>query len=183
MNKFPSISGKYLRYWSLLWEQNCEVLMHAWSAIETVNSPRGQKGYPKWSRGLHANLEKREWKLMLANSWKYNGSNSLSFEYHLEDHFIDIQVFSITWAALCLPGGESLPVTCNPSTSRSERMQPTSSPKKPLPKIMNARHLSGGKRSKDSIDTKTMREKKEIYRPPVGSKLELAVFWLLVCCS
>ncbi|XP_074638159.1 UPF0193 protein EVG1 homolog [Acropora palmata] len=64
--------------------------------------------------------------------------------------------------------GESLPVTCNPSTSRSERMQPTSSPKKPLPKIMNARHLSGGKRSKDSIDTKTMTEKKEIYRPPVG---------------
>ena len=101
----------------------------------------------------------------------------------LEDHFIDIQVFSITWAALCFPGGESLPVTCNPSTSRSERMQPTSSPKKPLPKIMNARHLSGGKRSKDSIDTKTMTEKKEIYRPPVGSKLELAVFWLLVCFS
>ena len=75
-----------------------------------------------------------------------------------------------------LLGGESLPVTCNPTTSRSAKVQPKSSPQKPLPKVMNAKHLSGGKRSKDAIDMKNTTEAQEIYKPPVGSKLKLVGF-------
>ncbi|XP_068672708.1 UPF0193 protein EVG1 homolog [Montipora foliosa] len=64
--------------------------------------------------------------------------------------------------------GESLPVSCNPTTSRSAKVQPKRSPQKPLPKVMNAKHLSGGKRSKDAIDMKNTTEAQEIYKPPVG---------------
>ena len=69
-------------------------------------------------------------------------------------------------------------MTCNPSTSRSERVQPRSTPKKPLPKVMNARHLSGGKRSKEAIDVQQTTQVKEIYRPSPGSKLNLAATFL-----
>lgn len=64
--------------------------------------------------------------------------------------------------------GQSLPVACNPTTSRNERVQPTSSPKKPLPKVMNARHLSGGKKTKETIDIQKNVEPQEIYRPAPG---------------
>lgn len=65
--------------------------------------------------------------------------------------------------------GESLPVACNPTTSRNERVQPRSTPKKPLPKVMNARHLSGGKRTKEAIDVQRSSVPQEIYKPPPGS--------------
>ncbi|KAL9956561.1 hypothetical protein ACROYT_G038054 [Oculina patagonica] len=64
--------------------------------------------------------------------------------------------------------GESLPVSCNPTTSRNERVQPKSAPKKPLPKVMNARHLSGGKRTKDAIDVQQSSVPQENYRPAPG---------------
>lgn len=41
-----------------------------------------------------------------------------------------------------------------------------------MPKVMNARHLSGGKRSKESIDVQQTTESREIYRPPPGSMSE-----------
>ncbi|KAJ7372667.1 hypothetical protein OS493_017939 [Desmophyllum pertusum] len=65
--------------------------------------------------------------------------------------------------------GESLPVTCNPTTSRNERAQPRSAPKKPLPKVMNARYLSGGKRTKDAIDVQQSSGPQEIYQPAPGT--------------
>ncbi|XP_073246485.1 UPF0193 protein EVG1 homolog [Porites lutea] len=67
--------------------------------------------------------------------------------------------------------GESLPVSCNPTSSRSERTQQNSAPKKPLPKVMNARHLSGGKRSKDTIDMHRSSVPQEIYRPSPGKSI------------
>ncbi|EDO36841.1 predicted protein [Nematostella vectensis] len=49
--------------------------------------------------------------------------------------------------------GQSLPVSVNPTTSQQgQRPRQTSAAKKPLPKVMNARHLSGGKRSKEVIE-------------------------------
>jgi len=66
--------------------------------------------------------------------------------------------------------GESLPVSCNPTTSRSERAKTKSAAKKPLPKVMNARYLSGGKRSKDAIDIQQSAAVQEVYRPVPGSK-------------
>ena len=77
----------------------------------------------------------------------------------------------------CTSEGESLPVSCNPTTSRSERPQQKSTPKKPLPKVMNARHLSGGKRTKDAIDVKQSMAPQEIYRPPAGSMFTLSFFF------
>ena len=70
----------------------------------------------------------------------------------------------------CCTGGDSLPVTCNPSTSTNERVQPKGVHKKPLPKVMNARHLSGGKKSKDTIDLQQALKGSEIYRPAPGSE-------------
>jgi len=64
--------------------------------------------------------------------------------------------------------GESLPVACNPTTSRNGRVQPRSTPKKSLPKVMNARHLSGGKRPKEAIDIQQSSVPQEIYKPPPG---------------
>ena len=78
-------------------------------------------------------------------------------------------------SAVQISGGESLPVSCNPTSSRSERTQQNSAPKKPLPKVMNARHLSGGKRSKDTIDMHRSSVPQEIYRPSPGSMFILAV--------
>ena len=78
-------------------------------------------------------------------------------------------------SAVQISGGESLPVSCNPTSSRSERTQQNSAPKKPLPKVMNARHLSGGKRSKDAIDMHRSKVPQEIYRPSPGSMFILAV--------
>ena len=78
-------------------------------------------------------------------------------------------------SAVQISGGESLPVSCNPTSSRSERTQQNSTPKKPLPKVMNARHLSGGKRSKDTIDMHRSSVPQEIYRPSPGSMFILAV--------
>ena len=66
-------------------------------------------------------------------------------------------------------------MSCNPTSSRSERTQQNSAPKKPLPKVMNARHLSGGKRSKDTIDMHRSKVPQEIYRPSPGSMFILAV--------
>ena len=77
-----------------------------------------------------------------------------------------------TFSTLTL-GGESLPVSCNPTTSRSERVQPRSAAKKPLPKVMNARYLSGGKRSKEAIDVQQTTQVQEVYRPSPGSMLNL----------
>ncbi|XP_027046963.1 UPF0193 protein EVG1 homolog [Pocillopora damicornis] len=65
--------------------------------------------------------------------------------------------------------GQSLPVACNPTTSRNEsRVQLTSASKKPLPKVMNARHLSGGKKTKETIDIQKSVEPQQIYRPAPG---------------
>ena len=70
--------------------------------------------------------------------------------------------------------GQSLPVACNPTTSRNEsRVQLTSASKKPLPKVMNARHLSGGKKTKETIDIQKSVEPQQIYRPAPGSMFNL----------
>ena len=70
--------------------------------------------------------------------------------------------------------GQSLPVACNPTTSRNDsRVQLTSASKKPLPKVMNARHLSGGKKTKETIDIQKSVEPQQIYRPAPGSMFNL----------
>lgn len=81
----------------------------------------------------------------------------------------NVNLMKLVFVSAFILEGESLPVACNPTTSRNERVQPRSTPKKPLPKVMNARHLSGGKRPKEAIDFQQSSLPQEIYKPPPGS--------------
>ena len=79
--------------------------------------------------------------------------------------------------------GASLPVTCNPSSSQSQRPKPAGSAKKPLPKVMNARHLSGGIRTKDTIEDQQAKQGTVVPVPPKGSKCRMLVHVYHLCKS
>ena len=69
--------------------------------------------------------------------------------------------------------GAALPVTCNPSSSQRQRPQPSGSAKKQLPKVMNAKHLSGGVRTKDAIDEQQALQTSVVPVPPKGSEYHM----------
>lgn len=60
--------------------------------------------------------------------------------------------------------GGSLPLRCNPTSSKEHK---SLSPSKPMPKVLNGRHFSGGsgKRPKEVIDVLTENSVDQGYRP------------------
>merc|ERR1719494_426590 len=67
--------------------------------------------------------------------------------------------------------GQSLPVDCNPTSSKS-RQQQTPSPKKPTKKILSGKDVSiSGKRPKEVIDRMKAQNPPEKYKPPPGKMI------------
>ncbi|XP_031573057.1 UPF0193 protein EVG1 homolog [Actinia tenebrosa] len=67
-----------------------------------------------------------------------------------------------------LSSGQPLPTTVNPTSSRTQQPRKHSPVQKPLPMVLNARHLSGGKRNKEVIDQLQDEQPKEDYKPSPG---------------
>ncbi|KAK3720958.1 hypothetical protein QZH41_017823, partial [Actinostola sp. cb2023] len=71
-----------------------------------------------------------------------------------------------------LSSGQSLPTSVNPTSSRTKQPQNPSASKKPLPKVLNARHLgSGGKRRKDVIDKIQDEQEVDKFTPSPGKHI------------
>lgn len=68
----------------------------------------------------------------------------------------------------CRQEGESLPTTVNPTSSRTPPRHQGGT-RKPPPKVMSARHLSGGKRTQDTIEQQKAKQGTNDFVPAPGS--------------